>query len=212
MATFREIVEIAGGILALLGGLVLVVFIGLLGGTVLTRIWSNRIDLSKVISEPNGDASMSRFQLMIFTFVIAMSFFIIVVGNKTFAFPEKFPAEVLTLLGISGSSYLVSKAIQFSSPAGVSRPTLMISAPPATPVLPGGTVNLTVSLLGVPAGTALPALTWNLAAPAHGTITPGAPGQATYTASATSSGPGTTQVVQVQAAGFEDGTATIPLA
>jgi UDP-N-acetylmuramyl pentapeptide phosphotransferase/UDP-N-acetylglucosamine-1-phosphate transferase len=72
-------------------------------------------------------ASMSRFQFLIFTFVISLSLFLIVVSNAQLrqtdenakraadqtlpGFPE-IPGGVLALLGISASSYTVSKAIQ----------------------------------------------------------------------------------------------------
>ena len=86
----------------------LAIFIDILRGT---------IDLSGILSEVGGGASMSRFQLLIFTFVIALSFFLIVVS--TGGFPQ-IPTEVLTLLGISASTYAVSKGIQIGSqsPAG----------------------------------------------------------------------------------------------
>jgi len=89
-----------------------------------------RIDLSRLISEPNGDASMSRFQLLIFTFVVALSLFFIVVASSGSSprLPEV-PGGILALLGISASSYLVSKGIQFSSPEGVEDrpPTVTVS-------------------------------------------------------------------------------------
>ena len=43
-------------------------------------------------------------------------------------------------------------------------------------------------------------------------LTPGAPGQATYTAPVASPGPGTQVTIRAMAAGLEDGTATITLA
>src|SRR5689334_11727137 len=94
-------------------------FLGILGIAVLYYIFTQRIDLSKLLSETNGDASMSRFQLLIFTFVIAASLFLIVASPNPPAFPKEIPNGVLILLGISASSYLVSKGIQFSSPEGV---------------------------------------------------------------------------------------------
>src|SRR5436305_6095309 len=103
-------------------GIVIVVFSGALGLTVLIFIWLRRISLDRLLSEPNGDASLSRLQFLIFTFVIALSFFLIVVGHAPPEFPSVFPAEVLMLLGISGSLFLVSKSIHFSIPAGVVRP------------------------------------------------------------------------------------------
>jgi hypothetical protein len=55
---------------------------------------------------------MSRFQLLVFTFVIALSFFLTVVCECKL--PDV-PANVLALLGISASTYGVSKGIQASS-------------------------------------------------------------------------------------------------
>src|SRR5438105_4379315 len=51
----------------------------LFGFMILAAIASNRIDISRILEEknpdgaPSGGASMSRFQLLIFTFVIAIS-------------------------------------------------------------------------------------------------------------------------------------------
>lgn len=61
-------------------------------------------------------ASMSRFQLLVFTFVIAISLFLIVVNSKD-KFPD-IPTNVLLLLGISATTYGVSKGIQASSTPG----------------------------------------------------------------------------------------------
>ena len=86
------------------------------GMTILVAIINGEIDLSTLLSE-DGKASMSRFQLMIFTFVIALSLFLMVTetgGSGDPKFPEV-PASVLTLLGISASTYAVSKGIQAGS-------------------------------------------------------------------------------------------------
>lgn len=83
----------------------------LLGAALLWRIFTGAIDLKYLIGDvPTGDASMSRFQLLVFTFVIALSFLYLVTTPGGTGFPEV-PANVLVLLGISGSSYLVSKNI-----------------------------------------------------------------------------------------------------
>lgn len=94
-------------------------FLAFLGIAILYYIFTNRIDLSRLISEPNGDASMSRFQLLVFTFVIAASLFLIIAAPYPPRFPDVVPHGILILLGISASSYLVSKGIQFSTPEGV---------------------------------------------------------------------------------------------
>jgi len=91
-------------------------FLGLMGIAILYYVLTGKIDLGGLISEPSGEASMSRFQLLIFTFVIAASFFLIVTAKGEFPNP---PQGVLALLGISASSYLVSKGIQASSKQGL---------------------------------------------------------------------------------------------
>jgi hypothetical protein len=102
--------------MAQLCGFILCAFIGLFGATILIWIWLGKIDLSALISEPSGHASMSRLQLLIFTFVIAISLFMLVEShaNPT-GFPD-IPNGVLTLLGISASTYAVSKGITYSQP------------------------------------------------------------------------------------------------
>ncbi len=94
-------------------------FMGLLCATLLWMIWTGKINLSSLLSESNGQASMSRFQLLVFTLVIAISFFILVErGTK---FPD-IPEGVLTLLGISASTYAVGKGISYSRDEGVTTP------------------------------------------------------------------------------------------
>jgi hypothetical protein len=88
----------------------------LFGMAILVEIIRGTIDLSALLCENGKGASMSRFQLLIFTFVIALSLFLMVVQNGT-SFP-KIPADVLTLLGISASTYAVSKGIQAGSQQG----------------------------------------------------------------------------------------------
>jgi hypothetical protein len=196
-------------VLTAAAGWVVVCFVGLFGLIFLYRIARNQIDISSLISEPTGDASLSRLQFLIFTFVIAMSLFLVVAAQGKFS---DVPPTVTALLGISGGSYLVSKGIQFSNPAGVTdaRPTLVLSTP-AGQLAPGASFNLAVSMLNTPAGTPTPPLTWSLDAPAHGTIIPG-PGGATYTAPTPSAGAGTKITIRLQATGFEDGVSVITLA
>ena len=94
-------------------------FMGLLAATLLWMIWTNKIDLSDVLSEANGSASMSRLQLLIFTLVVAISLFMLV--EKGNGFPV-IPDGVLTLLGISASTYAVGKGISYSREEGVTSP------------------------------------------------------------------------------------------
>lgn len=93
-------------------GVVGYVFVGLLGLLVLYRILIGRIDLSFLISESDGQASMSRFQLLVFTFVVAFSL-LRIIENHPDKFPD-IPSGILTLLGISASTYAIGKGIHVS--------------------------------------------------------------------------------------------------
>lgn len=87
-------------------------FLAVMMLVIVVLILTGRIRLDRLISEPNGDASLSRFQFLIFTFVIAVSFFLIVVGSEPPRFPDRIPSEIFVLLGISAGSYVISKGIQ----------------------------------------------------------------------------------------------------
>ncbi len=111
--------------------------VGMFGLVLVWKIATNQIDLTHLLSDDDGMASTSRFQLMIFIFVIALSFFLIVISNvklressgpvKTGASQSEpplpdVPGGVLALLGISASSYLVSRGISAST-NGNTQPT-----------------------------------------------------------------------------------------
>ena len=104
--------------LALVVGWILTIMLGLLGLIIVWLIVSGRIDLSNLISEPDGHASLSRFQFLVFTFVIAMSLFLMIVSTSPPSFPP-IPGGILALLGISGGSYVVSKGIQTTKEVGI---------------------------------------------------------------------------------------------
>jgi hypothetical protein len=106
-------------VLLLFCGYGVCLFFGWLAFILLLKISRNEIDLSKLLSEANGDASMSRFQLLVFTMIVAFSFFIIVI--KTWTLPS-ISDGILTMLGISASTFAVSKGIQFSRPETLIRP------------------------------------------------------------------------------------------
>lgn len=136
-------------VLALAAGWVILIFVTLLGAAIVWAMFTGVIDLTKVISEPNGDASMSRLQLLIFTFVIAVSLFLVIIYNHGF---PPITQGILVLLGISSSSYLVSKGIQFSSEAGVVEgvPSITIAPVRATVTADGkSTVSFTVKTVKV---------------------------------------------------------------
>lgn len=102
--------------------LILTFFYGIM---VLLYMAAGEIDLTMLLCEPKGNdkagnpiygASMSRFQLLIFIFVIALSLVLITVATGAKKFPA-IPSEILVLLGISASTYAVGKGIQSSSSA-----------------------------------------------------------------------------------------------
>lgn len=107
------------------------IIVFLFGFMVLAGIASGKIDISKLLTEAGGGASMSRFQLLVFTFVIALSLLLIVVNNKS-SFPD-IPANVLALLGISATTYGVSKGIQASSDGGLKGKVTPSGNPPENP-------------------------------------------------------------------------------
>lgn len=80
---------------------------------ILVKIYRDKIDIQGLLSEPqpdgSGKASLSRFQFLIFTFVIAGLYLLMSIKKGEFV---PMPYEVLGLLGISGTSYLASKAIE----------------------------------------------------------------------------------------------------
>lgn len=133
--------------LVLVMGWTLTIFIGLLALIILWLIITGKIDLKLLISEKDGAASLSRFQFLIFTFVIAMSLFYLIALHGNY---PNIPGEILALLGISGGSYVVSKGIQTSRDVGMveaaaaaSKPAVIVT-PPA-PTTPPATVVVTPS-------------------------------------------------------------------
>lgn len=81
---------------------------------VLFLIAIGKIDLSELLTEPDSTkASLSRFQFLLFTFVIAGLFLLLSIESGAFV---NVPNSVLALLGISAGSYTVSKGIQMNGP------------------------------------------------------------------------------------------------
>jgi hypothetical protein len=77
------------------------------------------INLERLLSEHDGSASFSRFQFLIFTFVVASGYVVqvFVLVQKGSALPD-IPNGVLALIGISGGSYLVAKGIEKTGQTG----------------------------------------------------------------------------------------------
>ncbi|MFN7938086.1 MAG: hypothetical protein U0R19_32455 [Bryobacteraceae bacterium] len=100
-------------------GYVLLFLILVLGLQICLHVATGKIDLAFLISDSEGFASMGRFQLLVFTFVVALSFFLVVLEKK--GLPD-IPASVLTLLGISASTFAVSKSVDASEKSEEEKP------------------------------------------------------------------------------------------
>ena len=107
-------------LLGLVIGWILTIVISLVLLKIVWKIWADEIDLTFLISDELGYASLSRFQMLLFTFVIAMSLFYLIVIKADF---PALPKEILALLGISGGSYVLSKGIQASRDVGITEAT-----------------------------------------------------------------------------------------
>lgn len=111
-----------GGVsaLALIGfGIIILIVLGF-AAIVLLGFARQTIDLTGLIAEPQdpavpgstgGKASLSRFQLLLFTFVTAGLFLLLSIEHGAFV---EIPETVLGLIGISSGSFLVSKGISKS--------------------------------------------------------------------------------------------------
>ena len=120
-------------------GIAFILLMGLLCVMLLIKMWKNEINLSSLLEEANGQASMCRFQLLIFTLVVAVGVFLSIL--HTMRLPE-IPNSVLVLLGISASTYAAGKGISFSRVEGVLKqpePPAPV-APPPPPAAPLGEV------------------------------------------------------------------------
>ncbi|MBS1828859.1 MAG: hypothetical protein JST93_26385 [Acidobacteria bacterium] len=100
-------------------GYVLLFLLLVLGLQICIYVATGKINLEFLICDSAGYASMGRFQLLVFTFVVALSFFLVVLDKK--ALPDV-PASVLTLLGISASTFAVSKSVDASEKADEEKP------------------------------------------------------------------------------------------
>jgi len=96
----------------IVGGAVVIIVLGL-GLAVAYRLAFGSNILDGLISEPDGGkASLSRFQFLIFTFVVAGLFLLLSIEAGSFV---EVPPTVLGLIGISGGSFVISKGISNSA-------------------------------------------------------------------------------------------------
>ena len=99
-------------LLALVMGWTVTVLIAAFAIAIIYKMIKGDINLMYLIAGADGDASLSRFQFLIFTFVIALGLFLIILSaSPSPAFPTTIPGGILALLGISGGSYVTSKAV-----------------------------------------------------------------------------------------------------
>ncbi len=101
--------------IAVIGFVAYTIILLAFAAVVLWKIIDGEISLTGIVSEPADDkhencgkASLSRFQFLIFTFVVAGLFLMLSIETGGFV---NIPANVLGLIGISGGSYVVSKAV-----------------------------------------------------------------------------------------------------
>lgn len=80
---------------------------------VIIVVWiiRGKIDLKFLIADEAGDASMSRLQLLIFTFLVAIGLIKVLLASG--GFPD-IPNSILVLVGVSGSTYAIGKAVNSS--------------------------------------------------------------------------------------------------
>jgi uncharacterized BrkB/YihY/UPF0761 family membrane protein len=117
--------------LALVMGWTVTILIAAFALAIIYKMLKGDINLMYLISGAEGDASLSRFQLLLFTFVIALGLFLIILSQNPPSFPATIPGGILALLGISSGSYVTSKAVD----ANASKPQVVVAPvapPPAT--------------------------------------------------------------------------------
>jgi len=131
--------------LMLLVGAELATLLFSFGLVVLHAIVTDQIRIDSILNERTGEASVSRFQLVIFTFTIALTFvYLTLCGSGQF---PAIPKEVLILLGISASTYGVGKGLQLglggssSSSQPPPAPGPGAAPPPPAPVPPAAANN-----------------------------------------------------------------------
>jgi hypothetical protein len=93
--------------------MILVAVIGLFAVLILWKIWRNEINISGLLAETSdGKASLSRFQFLVFTFIIGGLYLILSLETGNLI---DVPQNALILLGISAGSYTISRGISAST-------------------------------------------------------------------------------------------------
>ena len=117
--------------LALVMGWIVTVLIAAFALAIIYKMIKGDINLMYLIAGAEGDASLARFQFLIFTFVIALGLFLIILSANPPMFPKEISGGVLALLGISGGSYVTSKAVDANAAKPPAPQVLVPPAPPA---------------------------------------------------------------------------------
>jgi len=134
-------------LLALVMGWTVTILIGAFALAIIYKMIKGDINLMYLIAGADGDASLSRFQFLIFTFVIALGLFLIVLSQQPSpAFPSTIPGGILALLGISGASYVTSKAVDANAAKPPVTETNIVVPAAAAPA--GQTTNVIVPQAG----------------------------------------------------------------
>ena len=106
------------------------------------KLITNQIDLTYLLAEPadpsavrpQGEppetpkASISRFQFLIFTFVIAGVYLILCLESGRFV---EIPENVILLLGVSGTSYAASKGIKAAADTSQRNAAITVGSDPS---------------------------------------------------------------------------------
>jgi hypothetical protein len=95
---------------------VALVLLAAFGALVLGGLFRGRHSLDRLIAEPDGKASLSRFQALVFTFAFVVAFMTIVLRTGTF--PREVPWEIMVILGGSLGTYVAAKYIGSGHAAG----------------------------------------------------------------------------------------------
>ena len=109
-------------LLALVMGWTVTILIGAFALVIIGKMLKGDINLQYLIAGDDYDASLSRFQFLIFTFVIALGLGLIILSGNPPQFPKEISGTVLALLGISGGSYVTAKAVDNSAKKDDSKP------------------------------------------------------------------------------------------
>ncbi|MBP1852555.1 hypothetical protein [Rhizobium halophytocola] len=107
-------------VIALLVAVVVATLILAAGLTVVRAMWNGTIEISHLLSESTAlpgtapKASLSRFQFLLFTFVVAGLYLVLSLETGTLI---DVPNGTLVLLGISGGTYVAGKAMNGQGPS-----------------------------------------------------------------------------------------------